>query len=84
MGKPEYPGEIPLVRCSANPMSMILILMRVSLPPKLKKTTKERDAHIHSHMHIYVLMQYYGKAMPTVNASEGVGGKAEKKSQQHK
>ena len=54
MGKPEYPGENPLVRCSANPM--ILILMRVSLPPKLKKTTKERerDAHILSHAYIYM------------------------------
>ena len=49
MGKLEYLGKKP-IRCSAN--TMILILMRVSLPSKLRKTvtTKERgrDAHIHS------------------------------------
>ena len=54
MGKPEYPGENPLVRCSANPMSMILILMRVSLPPKLKKTTKEREMHTYTLTCIYM------------------------------
>ena len=52
MGKPEYPGENPLVRCSANPM--ILILMRVSLPPKLKKTTKERETHTYTLTCIYI------------------------------
>ena len=58
-------GKNPLVRCSANPM--ILILMRVSLPSKLRKTiTRERETHTHIHSHtiIYaynILMQYYGK-----------------------
>ena len=44
----------PLLECSANPM--ILILMRASLPSKIRKTTtnkkqreRQRNAHIHSH-----------------------------------
>ena len=62
-GKNGVPGENPLVRCSANPM--ILILMRVSLPSKLRTTTtKERDMHTYTltqlYMHIYILMQYCG------------------------
>ena len=63
-------GNNPLVRCNANPM--ILLLMRVSRPSKLRKTNKktrerERDVCIHmytlSHNYTcaYVLMQYYGR-----------------------
>ena len=65
MGKPEYPGENSLVGCSANPM--ILILMRVSLPSKLRKTNKqirERDTDAQTLSHnrtIYALIQYYGR-----------------------
>ena len=51
-----------LVRCSANPM--ILLLMRVSLPSKLRRIKKKEKKETHtytltqSYMCIYVLMQY--------------------------
>ena len=51
-----------LVRCSANPM--ILILMRVSLPSRLRKTaaTRKRERETHTYtLTQSVLMQYYGK-----------------------
>ena len=66
MGKPEYPGENPLVRCSANPM--ILILMRVSLPSKLRKTTRERDTHTYTLTCVYIYIYisgYDNKDCPT-------------------
>ena len=65
MGKPEYPwgeGGGTLVGCSANPM--ILILMGVLLPSKLRRIKKKEDRETHTYtltqpyMCIYVLMQY--------------------------
>ena len=61
MGKPEYPGEKhPLVGCSETPI--ILILMRASLPSKLRKIKQpkhnnnnkgeregERETHTQTH-----------------------------------
>ena len=54
-GKTGVPGgKKTLVRCSRNPM--ILILMRVSLPPKLRQTkppptTTKRERATHAHIH---------------------------------
>ena len=66
MGKPEYPGEKhPLVGCSETPI--ILILMRASLPSKLRKIKQpkhnnnnkgeregERETHTHKHTRVRV------------------------------
>ena len=53
-GKTGVPGGNPLVECGANPV--ILFFMRVSLPSKLSKAQRERDAHIHSLtiLHAYI------------------------------
>ena len=48
--KPEYTGkkqQQPLVGCSGNPI--ILVLMRVSLPSKLRKTTTNNKRERHTH-----------------------------------
>ena len=72
-------GGNPLVRCSENP---VLVLMRVSLPSKLRKTTKATKqqkkgrgggsytcAHTLSDSHT---CKYYCSSM--VGYSEGIGG----------
>ena len=79
-GKTGVPGGKPTSQMQCKPYVYDINLDEGFTATKAQENNKrERDAHIHSHMHIYVLMQYYGKAMPTVNASEGVGGKAEEK-----
>ena len=65
MGKPEYPGGKNISQMQCKPYeSMILLLMRVSLPSKLRRIKKKEKKETHtytltqSYMCIYVLMQY--------------------------
>ena len=96
--KPEYPGQKqqqPLVGCSGNPI--ILVLMRVSLPSKLRKTTtnNKRERHTHterqtesytrahtlSHIHTCAFTHYCSSMVGYI---EGIGGSGRERKKEKK